>query len=88
MRFELGLCFVLGHFCNKIGRSLSNISLEIEWKSFSMTLNGLRDLQNEVKVTRFYLGLRLILVPLCTKFSETLSNSSLVIEQKPFQMTK
>ena len=52
-----------------------------------MTLNGLRDLENEVKVRRFYLGFHLALVPLRTKFSETLSNSSLDIRQKPFQMT-
>ena len=52
-----------------------------------MTLNDIRDLENEVKVTRFYTGLRFALVPLCTKFSETSSNISLDIKQKPFQMT-
>ena len=52
-----------------------------------MTLNDLRDLENEVKVMRFYLVLCLTLVPLCTKFSETLSNSSSDIKWKPSQMT-
>ena len=52
-----------------------------------MTLNDLRDLENEIKVTRFYLGLHLALVPLCTKFSETLSNISSDIKPKPFQIT-
>ena len=52
-----------------------------------MTLIDLRNLENEVTVTRFYIGLHLALVPLCTKFSETSSNSSSDIKQKPFQIT-
>ena len=31
-RFKLGLCFVLGHLCHKFGKSLSNISSDIESK--------------------------------------------------------
>ena len=53
-----------------------------------MTLNDLRDLENEVKVTMFYIyiGLRLSMVPMCTKFSENLSNRSSDINHKPYQM--
>ena len=49
-----------------------------------MTLNDIRDLENEANVTRFYTGFRLALVPFCTKFSETSSNSYSDIKWKPF----
>ena len=49
-----------------------------------MTLNDLRDLENEVKVMRFKLDLCLTLEPLCTKFGESLSNISAYIERKQF----
>ena len=44
----------------------------------------LRDLENEIKITRLHLVLRLALVPLFTKFSETAWNISSDIKRKPF----
>ena len=60
----------------KFSETAPNISSDIERKPFQMISNALRDLENEVKVTRFMLGLCLAVVPLCTKFSETSLNFS------------
>ena len=51
--------------------------------SYTVALNDLYDLENEVKVTQFKLGICLALVLLCTIFGEDTSNSSSDIEQKP-----